>query len=65
MVALRDLERCGVRADVAGDGRQAFAALEARRYDAVVMDRQMPVMNGYEATVELRRREQGATATSP
>jgi PAS domain S-box-containing protein len=58
IVAARALERCGCRVDVAGDGLQALAALAARRYDAVLMDCQMPEMDGYAATAELRRREQ-------
>ena len=58
LVAVRSLERCGMRADVAGDGLEALDALAARRYDAVLMDCQLPVMNGYDATIEIRRREQ-------
>jgi CheY-like chemotaxis protein/anti-sigma regulatory factor (Ser/Thr protein kinase) len=57
IVAARVLERCGCEFDVAGDGNQALAMLAARHYDAVLMDCQMPGMDGYEATLELRRRE--------
>jgi CheY-like chemotaxis protein len=57
IVAARALERCGCRAEVVADGREALRSLEARHYDAVLMDCQMPVMDGYAATVELRRRE--------
>jgi PAS domain S-box-containing protein len=59
IVAVRALERCGCRAQVAADGREALQALGARRYDAVLMDCQMPGMDGYQATAELRKREQG------
>jgi PAS domain S-box-containing protein len=46
----------GVEVSVAGDGRQAIEALEKRRFDAVLMDCLMPVMDGYEATRALRQR---------
>ena len=58
-VAVSMLTRLGHRADVAHDGRDALDALEQRAYDAVLMDCQMPELDGYEATRELRRREAG------
>jgi len=60
VVVLAALERAGCSADVVGDGRQALEALAQRHYDAVLMDCEMPVMDGYEATRELRRREDGS-----
>jgi PAS domain S-box-containing protein len=57
IVAARSLERAGCRVEVVGDGRQALAALAARHFDAVMMDCQMPELDGYDATAELRRRE--------
>jgi CheY-like chemotaxis protein len=63
IVAARTLERCGCHADVVADGREALEALAARHYDAVLMDCQMPVMDGYEATTDLRRREGDAEHT--
>ena len=50
------LGRAGIVVTIAGDGREALAMLERERFDAVLMDCQMPVMDGYEATRELRRR---------
>jgi two-component system, sensor histidine kinase and response regulator len=58
-VALRMLERLGIRADTAADGRQALAAIEQGAYDLVLMDCLMPEMSGYQATEALRRREEG------
>ena len=49
-VALRLLERLGYGADVAGDGRQALARIEQAGYDVVLMDVQMPEMDGLEAS---------------
>jgi PAS domain S-box-containing protein len=57
IVAARALERCGCRVEVAADGREALEALSARNFDAVLMDCQMPVLDGYAATGELRERE--------
>src|SRR5207244_4553088 len=51
------LARLGVRTDIAGNGREAVEMMRMLQYDVIFMDCQMPEMNGYEATVEIRRRE--------
>ncbi len=55
MVASGMLERLGCTVEVAGDGKRAAQMVKASGYDLVFMDCQMPVMDGYEATAEIRR----------
>jgi CheY-like chemotaxis protein len=59
MVAARLLERRGHRVTVAANGREAVAAVEREEFDLVLMDVQMPEMDGYEATAAIRQAEAG------
>jgi signal transduction histidine kinase/CheY-like chemotaxis protein len=56
-VALRLLERLGCQVDLAANGEEGVRMSEAVHYDILFMDCRMPVMDGFEATAEIRRRE--------
>jgi len=54
MLVRNVIERAGYRFDAATNGQEAVRAVEKSRYDLILMDLQMPVMNGFEATCEIR-----------
>ncbi|MFH0925119.1 MAG: response regulator [bacterium] len=58
-VAKGMLKNFGCQVDIAVNGKEAVDILEKGRYQMVFMDCLMPVMDGYEATAEIRRREKG------
>jgi two-component system, sensor histidine kinase and response regulator len=53
----RLLEKRGHSAKIVANGREALEALDQETYDLVLMDMQMPELDGFEATGELRKRE--------
>jgi PAS domain S-box-containing protein len=60
-VALGILKKLGLRADAVANGAEVLAALESIPYDLILMDMQMPVMNGLEATKIIRNYESEIT----
>jgi len=64
-VARTFLTRLGLRVDIANNGAEVLALTEARRYDLILMDCQMPVMDGYQTTAAIRQRETGASGRLP
>ncbi|THB70629.1 MAG: response regulator [Gammaproteobacteria bacterium] len=57
-VIVRQLEKLGYRTDIAGNGQEAYEAVKNVPYDLVLMDCNMPVMDGYTSTQKIRETEE-------
>jgi PAS domain S-box-containing protein len=64
-LAVRLLEKRGHRVEVAVNGREVLQALDKERFDLVLMDVQMPEMDGVEATEAIREKEKGSGMHTP
>jgi hypothetical protein len=65
VVACKFLQKLGCQVEVARNGREAVNSIAHATYDAVLMDCEMPEMNGYDATQEIRLQEQATTRHLP
>ena len=64
-LAQRLLQKRGFTVSIAVDGKQAIAAMQSAEFELVLMDIQMPEMDGFEATAEIRKREKVAGRRTP
>ncbi|KAF2804613.1 putative histidine kinase HHK15p [Mytilinidion resinicola] len=64
-VLKKQLEKAGCIVDVANHGLEALGCLTDKRYDVILMDMQMPIMDGLECTTEIRKRQEKGLVPSP
>jgi CheY-like chemotaxis protein len=64
-IAVRVLEKLGYRIDVVADGWAAITQWQTGHYGLILMDCNMPDLDGYEATAEIRRQESGGAHRVP
>lgn len=64
-IAVKMLEQLGFQVDAVSNGAEAVAAVTERDYDAILMDCQMPFVDGYEAAAQIRFRETGKKNRTP
>lgn len=65
VVACKFLQKLGCQVEVARTGLEAVEAISRTAYDVILMDCEMPEMDGYDATREIRRREDGTLSHLP
>ena len=64
-LAIRLLEKLGHKVTLAQNGSEAFSCWQAGKFDAILMDVDMPVMNGFEATAKIREAERSSGSHIP
>ena len=65
LVAINILQSLGCQCDIANNGQEALEALKQQAYDMILMDCQMPIMDGLQATQYIREHEKNATIKIP